>query len=81
MKTKKDFSKKFEKLLEKRGSYDSDINDIVEKILTNIKNKSDKALLEYTKKYDNFRVKKFNDLIVKNDEIESAYLKNRQKNN
>ena len=71
----KDFSKKFEKLLEKRGSYDSDISDIVEKILTNIKNKSDKALLEYTKKYDNNRVKSFNDLIVKNDEIESAYLK------
>ena len=71
----KDFSKKFEKLLEKRGSYDSDIGDIVEKILTNIKNKSDKALLEYTKKYDNNRVKSFNDLIVKNDEIESAYLK------
>ena len=71
----KDFSKKFEKLLEKRGSYDSDINDIVEKILTNIKNKSDKALLEYTKKYDNNRVKSFNDLVVKNDEIESAYLK------
>ena len=71
----KDFSKKFEKLLEKRGSYDSDISEIVEKILTNIKNKSDKALLEYTKKYDNNRVKSFNDLIVKNDEIESAYLK------
>ena len=71
----KDFSKKFEKLLEKRGSYDSDISDIVEKILTNIKNKSDKALLEYTKKYDNNIVKSFNDLIVKNDEIESAYLK------
>ena len=71
----KRFSKDFQKLLEKRDSYDSEVDYIVNKILEDVKNRSDKALLEYTKKYDNNPVKSFKDLIIKKSEIDSALKK------
>ena len=45
----KRFLKDFQKLLEKRDSYDSEVDYIVNKIVEDVKNRSDKALLEYTK--------------------------------
>ena len=53
----KRFLKDFQKLLEKRDSYDSEVDNIVNKILEDVNNRSDKALLEYTQKYDNNPVK------------------------
>ena len=47
----------------------------MDEILKNVKNRSDKALLEYTKKYDNHLVKSFEDLIVKKSEIDLAFKK------
>ena len=44
------FSRKFERLLEKRESIDSSVEDIVDEILKNVKRKSDKSLIEYTNK-------------------------------
>ena len=69
------FSKDFRKLLEKRDSYDSEVDYIVNKILEDVKNRSDKALLEYTKEYDNNPVKSFKDLIIKKSEIDSSLKK------
>ena len=70
-----DFSRKFERLLEKRESIDSNVEDIVDEILKNIKSKSDRSLIEYTNKLDNNKVKSFDELIVKESEINSAFLK------
>ena len=47
----------------------------MDEILKNVKNRSDKALIEYTKKYDNHLVKSFEDLIVKKSEIDLAFKK------
>ena len=53
LENEKDFSRKFEKLLEKRESIDSSVEDIVDEILKNVKKKSDRSLIEYTNKLDN----------------------------
>ena len=71
----RDFLKDFDKLLKKRNSHDSEVDNIVDEILKNVKNRSDKALLEYTKKYDNHLVRSFEDLIVKKGEIDLAFKK------
>ena len=71
----KDFSRKFEKLLEKRDFVDLKVDKIVDEIIKNIKKNSDSALLEYTNKFDNHKVKSFEQLVVKKSEIDSAFLK------
>ena len=43
------FKKKFQKLLMKRGNFDSDIDKIVEDIIQKVKTKSDSAVLKLTK--------------------------------
>ena len=75
LENEKGFSKKFEKLLEKRESVDASIDNTVDNILVNIKQKSDRALLEYTNKFDNNHAKKFDELVVKKEEIDSAFEK------
>ena len=72
---RRDFLKDFDKLLKKRNSHDSEVDNIVDEILKNVKNRSDKALIEYTKKYDNHLVRSFEDLIVKKSEIDLAFKK------
>ena len=47
------FLAKFKKILEKRQQSDSSIEKIVDKIVYDVKTNSDKALLSYTKKFDN----------------------------
>ena len=71
----KDFSRKFEKLLEKRDFVDLKVDKIVDEIIKNIKKNSDSALLEFTNKFDNHKVKSFEQLVVKKSEIDSAFLK------
>ena len=69
---KKNFSEYFKKILIKRENIDSSVDQVVENIITKIKNHSDSALLEFTKKYDNFRVSNVNQLLVKKKEIEKS---------
>ncbi len=71
----KDFSRKFEKLLEKRDSTDTNVDKIVDEILKNIRKNSDKALIKYTNKFDNNKIILFDELIVKESEINSAFKK------
>ena len=69
------FRGKFSHLLKKR-KFDSDkLDKIVMKIIKNVVNESDDALVNYTKKFDKFDVKNFNQLIVSEKEIDSAYKK------
>ncbi|SDB09449.1 histidinol dehydrogenase [Eubacterium oxidoreducens] len=52
------------------GSYESSVNEIVQ----NVKENGDKAILEYTEKFDGVAMKA-NDLLVTQSEIEEAYKK------
>ena len=66
---KKSFAEKFKKILIKRDNVDSSVDVVVENIIKSIKDGSDSALLELTKKYDNFAVSDIKDLLVKKKEI------------
>ncbi len=69
----KNFKKDFDLLLKKREVSDKSIEDIVDKIITGVRVKGDKELVRLTKKFDNFKVNKFEDLKVGNKEINQAY--------
>ena len=66
------FKENFKKILIKRDNVDSSIDVIVENIIKKIKDGSDSALLELTKKYDNFEVSEIKDLSVKKKEIDKS---------
>ena len=60
------FYKDLKKNLEKRyNKNDNNINNLVKKIIIDVKKNGDKALIKYAKKFDNIKIKK-NDLIKKN---------------
>ena len=69
---KKSFAEDFKKILIKRDSVDSSVDVVVENIINKIKDGSDSALLELTKKYDNFAVSEIKDLSVKKNEIDKS---------
>ena len=69
---KKSFAENFKKILIKRDNVDSSIDVIVENIIKKIKDGSDSALLELTKKYDNFAVSDIKDLLVQKKEIDKS---------
>ena len=66
------FLAKFKKILEKRQQSDSSIEKIVDKIVYDVKTNSDKALLSYTKKFDNFNVNNFKEIVVTKNEIKNS---------
>ena len=67
-------SKKFitEKLTERSKSDDSEFTTIVNDILENVKNYGEKAIFEYTEKFDKVKITEDN-FIVNEDEIKEAY--------
>ena len=69
---KKSFAEKFKKILIKRDNVDSSVDVVVENIIKSIKDGSDSALLELTKKYDNFAVSDIKDLLVQKKEIDKS---------
>ncbi len=64
------FKKDFENLLQKRNQDDQKIDKKVAKIIDDVKRRSDSALIDLTKKYDNLDVKVINDLVVTKKELE-----------
>lgn len=72
--TKGDESKLLEKMINRSQLEKADIQNIVDDIITNIRKNGDKALFEYTKKFDKFDVNKDN-IKVTREEIEEAYNK------
>lgn len=62
----------FKLLIDRSSKEDLDKLKIVKNILKDIKNNGDKALLEYTNKFDSKEIK---DIRVSKEEIEKAYLK------
>ena len=73
LQSKYSFKKDFQNLLLKRGKSDTKIDVLVKKIILDIKKNSDESLIKFTHTYDNYFVKKFNELIVKENEIDKAY--------
>jgi len=69
---KKSFAESFKKILIKREKVDSSVDRVVESIIKKIKANSDAALLELTKKYDNFKASNISQLLVQNKEIEKS---------
>lgn len=67
-----DGKKYFESLKERQGKENSEVMKIVEDIIENVKKNGDKALIEYTNKFDSPVVKSVK---VTEDEIKSAYNK------
>ena len=69
---KKSFTENFKKILIKRENIDSSVDLVVENIIKKIKVGADSALIELTKKYDNFSVSDINQLLVQKKEIEES---------
>lgn len=72
--TKGDESKLLEKMINRSQLEKADIQNIVDDIIANIRKNGDKALFEYTKKFDKFDVNKDNIKVTK-EEIKEAYEK------
>lgn len=70
--TDKSFEKDFENLLQKRNQDDQKIDKKVAKIIDDVKLRSDKALIDLTKKYDQLDAEEINDLVVSKKELDSS---------
>jgi histidinol dehydrogenase len=68
----KDFDNKLQKLLNWQKTENSKIDHQVGEILTNIRQKGDIALVEYTNQFDNRNVSAIRDLIVSFDQMSQA---------
>ena len=68
----KDFDSKLQKLLNWQKTENSKIDHQVGEILTNIRQKGDIALVEYTNQFDNRNVSAIRDLIVSFDQMSQA---------
>ena len=68
----KDFDGKLQKLLDWQKAENSKIDHQVGEILTNIRQKGDIALVEYTNQFDNRNISSIKDLIVSSDQMTQA---------
>ena len=68
-----DFKIKFDNLLKKRDKDDEKIDNIVSKIINDVRKNSDNALLRLTNKLDKSNFKKIKDFIVKDSEFEQCF--------
>jgi len=68
----KTFLEKFRKLLTKRETSDNKVEKVVDDIINKIKKESDSALISLTKRFDNFNVKDFSQLQVKESELRNS---------
>ena len=66
------FESDFDVLLQKREKDNKIIEKSVSKILNDVKKKRDSAVLKYTQKLDNFRIKEISEILVSKHEIESG---------
>jgi len=68
----KDFDSKLQKLLDWQNTENSKIDHQVEEILTNVRQKGDIALVEYTNQFDHRNVSSIKNLIVPSDQMSQA---------
>ena len=65
------FSKDFDVLLKANRNTESDVSDVVKEILADVRNRGDKAVFDYTEKFDGFTLTAEN-MRVSDEEIQSA---------
>jgi len=78
----KDFSTKLSTLLYWESFSDKDVANTVEEIINEIRSKGDKALIDYSIKFDGVKAKSMADLMISQVELERSFndLGNKQKN-
>lgn len=67
-----DFSARFQDLLSQKRETDADVNDVVASILKDVRTSGDKAVLEYTNKFDRLSLSNGKDLRISEKEIKNA---------
>ena len=78
----KDFNTKLSSLLSWESVSNKDVANTVEEIINTIRSKGDKALIDYSIKFDGVKAKSMADLMVSQEELEKSFnnLSNKQKN-
>jgi len=78
----KDFSTKLSTLLAWESVSDKDVVNTVEDIINEISSKGDKALIDYSIKFDGVKAKSMTDLMISQEELEKSFndLNDKQKN-
>ena len=56
----------------RKEGINKEVNESVEKILEDVKNRGDKALIEYAEKFDGFTINNMQDILVKKEGIEQG---------
>ena len=67
-----DFWTQLEALTAWEGVSDQKVTQVVTDILTNVKQRGDAALIEYTNRFDNMQVSKIDELIIESDQLKHA---------
>jgi len=77
-----DFNTQLSSLLSWESVSNKDVANTVEEIINTIRSKGDKALIDYSIKFDGVKVKSIADLIIPQEELEKSFngLSNKQKN-
>ena len=78
----KDFNTKLSSLLSWESVSNKDVENTVEEIINTIRSKGDKALIDYSIKFDGVKAKSMADLMVSQEELEKSFndLSDKQKN-
>ncbi len=78
----KDFNTKLSSLLSWKSVSNKDVVNTVEEIINTIRSKGDKALIDYSIKFDGVKAKSMADLMISQEELEKSFngLRDKQKN-
>ena len=78
----KDFNTKLSSLLSWKSVSNKDVVDTVEEIINTIRSKGDRALIDYSIKFDGVKAKSMADLMISQEELEKSFngLSDKQKN-
>ena len=78
----KDFNTKLSSLLSWESVSNKDVANTVEEIINTIRSKGDKALIDYSIKFDGVKAKSMADLMISQEELEKSFndLSDKQKN-
>ena len=66
------FQKKLDKLLQREILVEDEVISSVSSILDDVKRRGDKAVMEYTNKFDGFNAKSIDDFIISNEQLNEA---------
>jgi len=78
----RDFNIKLSSLLSWESVSNKDVANTVEEIINTVRSKGDKALIDYSIKFDGVKVKSISDLMISQEELEKSFndLNDKQKN-